>query len=55
MISMIPIGHVRPNIPEYPLIAHDVQEAISAVLLKGKDPKEVLQQAAFNSSKTLGW
>ena len=52
---MIPIGHVRPNIPEYPLIAHDVQEAISAVLLKGKDPKEVLQQAAINSSKNLGW
>ena len=55
MISMIPFGHVRPNIPEYSLIAHDVQVAINDVLLKGKEPKVALQQAAFNSSKNLGW
>jgi multiple sugar transport system substrate-binding protein len=55
MISLIPFGHVRPNIPEYPLIAHDVQVAISDVLLRGKEPKEALQRAAFNSSKNLGW
>jgi multiple sugar transport system substrate-binding protein len=55
MIGMIPFGHVRPNIPEYPLIAHDVQVTISDALLKGKEPKVALQQAAFNSSKNLGW
>ncbi|HEX9318495.1 MAG TPA: extracellular solute-binding protein, partial [Nitrososphaeraceae archaeon] len=28
MISMIPLGQVRPSIPEYPLIAQDISEAI---------------------------
>ena len=55
MIGMIPLGNVRPSIPEYPLIAKDVKEAIDDVLLKGKDVNKSLQAAAFKSAKSLGW
>jgi len=55
MISMIPIGQVRPSIPEYPLLAQDISEAIKSVVLNGTDPGEALQLAAAKSAKSLGW
>ena len=55
MISMIPIGQVRPSIPEYPLLAQDISEAIKSVVLNGTDPREALQLAAAKSAKNLGW
>ena len=55
MISMIPIGHSRPNIPEYPQIADNVKQAIDQVYYGMKDPKQALDEAAANSAKVLGW
>lgn len=55
MISMIPLGQVRPSIPEYPLLAQDISEAIKSVVLNGTDPREALQTAAAKSAKSLGW
>jgi len=55
MIGMIPSGYVRPSIPEYSLIAQDIHEAISRVVLEGKDVDQALQEAAFKSAKSLGW
>jgi multiple sugar transport system substrate-binding protein len=55
MISMIPIGHSRPNIPEYPQIADNIKEAIDGVYFGGKDPKQALQESAVKSAKVLGW
>ena len=55
MIGMIPSGYVRPNIPEYSLIAQDIHEAINRVVFEGKDVNQALQEAAFKSAKSLGW
>jgi len=55
MISMISIGHIRPNIPEYPQIAENIREAIDEVYYGIKDPKQALDEAAAKSSKVLGW
>jgi multiple sugar transport system substrate-binding protein len=55
MISMIPLGQVRPSIPEYPLLAQDISEAIKKVVLTGMDPREALHIAAAKSAKSLGW
>jgi multiple sugar transport system substrate-binding protein len=55
MISMIPIGHSRPNIPEYPQIADNIKQAIDEVYFGVKDPKQALDDAALNSAKVLGW
>lgn len=55
MKSMIPLGHVRPSIAEYPMIAADISQAIKEVLTEGKDPKQALQNAASKSAKDLGW
>lgn len=55
MISMIPLGQVRPSIPEYPLLAQDISEAIKSVVLNGMNPGEALQIAAAKSAKSLGW
>ena len=52
---MIPIGHSRPNIPEYPQIADNIREAIDEVYFGGKDPDQALDDAALNSAKVLGW
>jgi multiple sugar transport system substrate-binding protein len=41
MISMIPFGHSRPNIPEYPEIANHIKQA--------------LDDAATKSARLLGW
>jgi multiple sugar transport system substrate-binding protein len=55
MVKMIPYGHVRPSIPEYPEVAQSIYEAITEVLTEGADPKQALQIAASNSAKSLGW
>ena len=55
MISMIPVGHSRPNIPEYPQIAENIKQAIDEVYLGVKEPKQALDDAARNSAKVLGW
>ena len=40
MISMIPEGHSRPNIPEYPQIAENIKQAIDEVYFGIKKPKQ---------------
>jgi multiple sugar transport system substrate-binding protein len=55
MISMIPIGHSRPNIPEYPQIADNIKQAIDEVYFGVKDPRQALDDAALKSAKVLGW
>ncbi len=55
MISVIPFGGSRPSIPEYPLIAHHIKEALDAVYDHTRDPKEALDVAATKSAKILGW
>ena len=55
MISMIPVGHSRPNIPEYPQIADNIREAIDGVYFGGKDPGQALQESAIKTAEVLGW
>lgn len=55
MISMIPVGHVRPNIPEYSQISEHIKQAIDEVYYGKKDPKQALDDAAAKSAKALGW
>lgn len=55
LISMIPFGHERPNVPEYPLIADHIREAIDAVYSGTKEPKQSLDYAAAKSARALGW
>jgi multiple sugar transport system substrate-binding protein len=55
MISMIPFGHNRPAIPEYPQIASHIKQALDDVYYGLKDPKLALDEAAARSAKALGW
>jgi len=55
LVSMIPLGHVRPNIPEYPQIADQIKIAIDEVYHGLSEPKESLDHAAFKTAKLLGW
>jgi multiple sugar transport system substrate-binding protein len=55
MVSLIPLGHKRPNIPEYQLIADQIMEAINGVYYGNKEPKQALDEAAVNASRVLGW
>jgi multiple sugar transport system substrate-binding protein len=55
MISAIPFGGARPNIPEYSQIAHYINEALNAVYNGTMDPKEALDDAAAKSALFLGW
>jgi multiple sugar transport system substrate-binding protein len=55
MISMIPLGHSRPSIPQYPLLAQNVRQAIDNVYSGLMTPKQALDEAAANSSRVLGW
>jgi multiple sugar transport system substrate-binding protein len=55
MISMIPNGRARPNIPEYQAIAEDVRHALDEVFYGIKQPKQALDDAAAKSAKALGW
>jgi multiple sugar transport system substrate-binding protein len=55
MISAIPFGGARPNIPEYPQIARYINEALNSVYNGIMDPKEALDDAAAKSALILGW
>lgn len=55
MVSMLPIGHIRPNIPEYSLIAEHIRQAIDEVYSGEKTPKQALDDAAAKSAIALGW
>jgi len=55
MVKMIPLGHVRPSIPEYSDIAQSIYEALTSVLIEGMEPKQALQIAASKSAESLGW
>jgi multiple sugar transport system substrate-binding protein len=55
MISMIPLGHGRPNIPEFPEIDDHVTEALKQVCNGIKEPKQALEDAAAKSANLLGW
>jgi multiple sugar transport system substrate-binding protein len=55
MVSLIPLGHKRPNIPEYQFIADQIMEAINSVYHGDKQPAQALNEAAVNSARELGW
>jgi multiple sugar transport system substrate-binding protein len=55
MISMIPTGGSRPNIPEYQDIAEHIRQALEEVFYDKKEPKQALDDAAAKSAKALGW
>jgi multiple sugar transport system substrate-binding protein len=55
MISMIPTGRARPNIPEYQAVAEHIREALDEVFYEIKEPKLALGDAAAKSAKVLGW
>ncbi len=55
MVSMIPHGRSRPNIPEYPEIAEDVHHAIQQVYNGSALPEDALNTAAAKSADSLGW
>jgi multiple sugar transport system substrate-binding protein len=56
MVSMIPYGQGRPNIPEYPEIAENIHQAIQQVYNgSAASPKEALDIAAVKSADSLGW
>jgi multiple sugar transport system substrate-binding protein len=55
MISLIPFGGSRPSIPEYPIIAEHIRQAIDDVYYGIKEPKQALDDAATRSAKVLGW
>jgi multiple sugar transport system substrate-binding protein len=52
---MIPDGHIRPNIPEYPQIADHIRGAINEVYNGTSEPKEALDKAANRTATLLGW
>jgi multiple sugar transport system substrate-binding protein len=54
LVSLIPYGEGRPNIPEYPQIADHIRTAIEEVY-QGADPKQALDKAVESSMKVLGW
>jgi multiple sugar transport system substrate-binding protein len=54
LVSLISLGKGRPNIPEYPIVAEHIRNAIEQVY-NGADPKQALDEASKQSSKALGW
>jgi multiple sugar transport system substrate-binding protein len=55
MVSMIPHGGSRPNIPEYPEIAEHIHQAIQQVYNGSASPEDALNLAAAKSADSLGW
>jgi multiple sugar transport system substrate-binding protein len=55
MVSMVPLGHKRPNVPEYPLVTENIGQAINQIYNGSKQPNEALQHAAAISADELGW
>ena len=54
LVSLISLGKGRPNIPEYPIVAEHIRNAIEQVY-NGMDPKQALDEASKQSLKALGW
>ena len=58
LISMIPVGNIRPSIPEYPIIAGHIHEAIDRVYSSNTTSSSIstiLNEAALKSALALGW
>jgi multiple sugar transport system substrate-binding protein len=55
MVSMIPYGRNRPNIPEYHEIAEHIHQAIQQVYNGSASPEDALNMAAAKSADSLGW
>ncbi len=56
MVSLIPYGRSRPNIPEYPEIAEHIHQAIQQVYNgSASPPEDALDMAAAKSADSLGW
>jgi multiple sugar transport system substrate-binding protein len=55
MVSMIPYGQSRPNVPEYPEIAEHIHQAIQQVYNGSALPEDALNAAAAESADSLGW
>ena len=55
MVSLIPDGRSRPNIPEYPDIAEHMHQAIQQVYNGSASPKDALDMASAKSANSLGW
>jgi multiple sugar transport system substrate-binding protein len=58
LISMIPFGNIRPSMPEYPIIAGHINEAIDQVYSSNSTKSSIgtiLNEAAIKSAHALGW
>jgi multiple sugar transport system substrate-binding protein len=55
MISEVPFGRSRPNIPQFAQIDEQVSHALDQVCSGVKEPKQALDEAAAKSAKLLGW
>ena len=55
MLSMIPLGRSRPNIPEFPQMDDHITQAIKQVCNNIEEPNQALDDAAAKSAKLLGW
>jgi multiple sugar transport system substrate-binding protein len=55
MISEVPFGRSRPNIPQFAQIDEQVSHALDQVCSGTKEPKQALDEAAAKSAKLLGW
>jgi multiple sugar transport system substrate-binding protein len=55
MVSMIPYGGSRPNIPEYPEITEHIHQAIQQVYNGSASPEDALDMAAAKSAHSLEW
>ncbi len=49
------IGQTRPNIPEFPEISSNINQAIDQIYNGTSQPKHALDQATAKSAKALGW
>ena len=50
LVSLISLGKGRPNIPEYPIVAEHIRNAIEQVY-NGMDPKQALDELQNNLQK----
>jgi multiple sugar transport system substrate-binding protein len=55
MISEVPFGRSRPNIPQFAQIDEQVSHALDQVCSGTKEPKQALDDAAAKTAKLLGW
>ncbi|MEA3377458.1 MAG: extracellular solute-binding protein [Chloroflexota bacterium] len=55
MVEVLPQGHGRPNIAEYPELADQMRIAIEEVYYGKKSPQQALDDAVAKSAETLGW